>query len=297
VIARRALGLSARRLTPLVALVAAGGCFATRSDVKLVQTDIASLRAEVIKHEDDARAGLAAANKLLQAATDSLTKVSARTVSIQGDVRGETRTIKEQLLQIQQLLGQSQATIARMRAELAERGSVPPVLSGPVTTMPTQNPPAPLVPPAGKSGTNATSPTNTGAATDAMMSPRGPGPAELFQNGRDQQTRGSSGTARMLFQELLTNYPTSDEAPDAQFWIAESFANEKNPAAADAAYAAVVTKYPEAPKAPTALYKRAVLYAKQGNNAKARELFEQVVSRYPKSDEAVFATDQLKTLR
>jgi tol-pal system protein YbgF len=101
----------------------------------------------------------------------------------------------------------------------------------------------------------------------------------------------------MLFQELLTNYPTSDEAPDAQFWIAESFANEKNPAAADAAYAAVVSKYPDAPKAPTALYKRAVLYGKQGNNAKARELFEQVISRYPKSDEAVFSTDLLKTLR
>ncbi len=293
----RALGLHVRRLTPLVALVAAGGCFATRSDVKLVQTDIASLRTEVVKHEDDARAGLAAANKLLQAATDSLTKLSARTVSIQGDVRGETRTIKEQLLQIQQLLGQSQATIARMRAELAERSSAPPIAPGPVTTMPTQNPPAPLVPPIGKNGTNVPPTTNTAAVPDATTPAAGPGPSALFQNGRDQQTRGSSGTARMLFQELLTNYPTSDEAPDAQFWIAESFANEKNPAAADAAYAAVVTKYPDAPKAPTALYKRAVLYAKQGNNAKARELFEQVVSRYPKSDEAVFATDQLKTLR
>ncbi len=261
----------ARLLLPLVALVASGGCFATRNDVRLLQADIASLRSDGSKSDASARANLEQALKLLQVASDSLGRVSARTVSIQGDVRGEMRTIKEQLLQIQQLLGQSQATIARLRAELAERAAPP------TTTLP----PSAILPP----------PTDTAAST------RGPGPLELYQNARDQLNRGSTTTARSLFQELLNTYPTHEYAPQAQYWLAATYEKEKNIAAADAAYAAVVSKYANAAEAPMALYKRAMLFIQQANNPKARELLEQIVKRYPRSDEAVRAAELLPTLR
>lgn len=265
-----ALGLRARRLLPLIALVAFGGCFATRTDVRLVQTDVATLRADVNRHDEAARANLTQAIKLLQVATDSLARVSARTVSIQGDVRGEMRSIKEQLLQIQQLLGQSQATIARLRAELAERTGQA----------------APLVPPSsGLAGVDTTAATRT------------TGPLELYQNARDQLNRGSTTTARSLFQELLSKYPSHEYAPQAQYWLATTYEKEKNLGAADAAYAAVVTKYENAPEAPMALYKRAMLFIQQANTAKARELLDQIIKRYPRSDEAVRAAELLPTLR
>ncbi len=274
-----------RRLLPLAALVAAGGCFATRTDVRLVQTDIATLRTELSRTNAEQRAALAQAMTLLQTASDSLARVSARTVSLQGDVRGETRSIKEQLLQIQQLLGQSQATIARLRAELAERANAPV---------------SPVVPPTGSVPTSAG--RGAGAATppvamDSTAVVRGPGPLELYQSGRDQLNRGSTSTARVLFQEFVNNYPEHEYAPEAQYWLAVTYEREKNVAAADAAYAAVVSKYENAPEAPTALYKRAMLFVQQNNTPKARELLDQVVKRYPRSDEAVFAADQLKTLR
>ncbi len=291
-LARRVL-----RWFPVTLLSATAGCFATRNDVRLVQTDIASLRSELTRADADQRATLTQALRLLQTASDSVAQVSARTVSIQGDVRGEMRSIKEQLLQIQQLLGQSQATIARLRAELAERANAsasvppPPTIPGGATAAATQ-PPSPV--PVG-GGRGAAVPAQ--ATTDLAQPVRQPGSSELYQNGRDQLTRGSSTTARILFQELLTNYPTADEAPDAQFWIAESYAREKNAAAADAAYAAVVSKYANSAKAPTAVYKRAMLFLQQNNGAKARELFELVIARYPRSDEADLAAVQLKTLR
>ena len=83
----------------------------------------------------------------------------------------------------------------------------------------------------------------------------------------------------------------------AQFWIAESYAAEKNLPAADAAYAAVVSNFASSPKAATAMYKRGMLALQQGQKAQARQLLEQVVSRFPKSDEAVLAEEQLKSLR
>ena len=279
---RHALRSRVWRLVPLVAFVATGGCFATRGDVRIVQSDIASLRAEILRNQLEQRDALTQTMRMLQVASDSLSKVSARTVGIQGDVRGEMRAIREQMLQVQTLLGQSQATIARLRSEIESRSAAP------VAT-----PPAGTVPPPVSSGTGRTPPS---AASDTGAT-RAPGPNQLYTDGRDQLTRGGSATARIYFQELLTNYPTSDYAPDAQFWIAESFAKEKNLPAADAAYAAVVSAHPTSAKAPTALYKRAQLVLQQGNTQQARQLLEQVIARYPRSDEAELAAEQLKTLR
>ncbi len=271
------------RLVPLVALVATGGCFATRGDVRIVQSDISSLRAELLKNQLEQRDALAQTMRMLQVASDSLSKVSARTVSMQGDARGEMRAIREQMLQVQTLLGQSQATIARLRSEIESRSAAP---VGPPTTG--------AVPPQGSPTSSRTTPPP--APVDSAGA-RAPGPNQLYTDGRDQLTRGSSATARIYFQELLTNYPTSDYAPDAQFWIAESLAKEKNLPAADAAYAAVVSAHPTSPKAPTALYKRAQLLLQQGNTPQARQLLEQVIKSYPRSDEAELAAEQLKTLR
>jgi len=270
-----ALGLRMRGLLPLAVLVATGGCFATRTDVRLVQSDIAALRTELTRSNAEQRATLTKALAMLQVASDSLSRVSARTVSIQGDGRGEMRSIKEQLLQIQQLLGQNSATMARLQRELAERVSAPPATTvQPIGSLP------------------------PGAADSAAAAAaRVPGALELYQSARDQLNRGSTATARILYQDFLTTYPQHEYAPAAQFGLATTFEREKNSAAAETAYAAVVSKYENAPEAPTALYKRAMLFLQQQNNAKALELFDQVVKRYPRSDEASFAADQIKKLR
>jgi tol-pal system protein YbgF len=276
------------RLIPLVALSATGGCFATRGDMRVLQGDIAAMRAEVLKGQREQKDALAQTQRLLAVASDSVAKISARTVGIQGDVRGEMRGVREQLLQVQTLLGQSQATIARLRAEMEARNAMIPVAPAPTTE------PAPA---AGR-GTNPRPVTPTPAPSSADTSTGVlAGPNQLYTTGRDQLLRGATATARMTFQELITNYPQSDYAADAQFWIAESLAKENNAPAADAAYAAVVSAYPTSAKAPTALYKRAQLVLKMGNTAQARQLFEQVVSRFPRSDEAELATETLKTLR
>jgi tol-pal system protein YbgF len=282
------------RLVPLVALLATGGCFATRGDVRIVQNDVLTLRSEVLRQQQQHQETLTQTMRLLQVASDSLSRVGARTVSIQGDVRGEMRAIREQLLQVQTLLGQSQATIGRLRAELEARNNAAPAPTPPPAGQPGGPPTA--------SGTSSAGTRNPPAANpvpvdSAAMTPTGPGPNQLFTNGMDQLNRGSTSTARTLFQELITTYPSSDYVPDAQYWIAESLAKENNLAAADAAYAAVVSAHPTSAKAPTALYKRAQLLLRQNNATQARQLFEQVIAKYPRSNEAALAEETLKTLR
>lgn len=289
---RRGLLFRAMRLVPLVVLAATGGCFATRGDVRIVQDDVLSLRSEMQKQDQKQQEALDRTLQLLRVTSDSVAAVSARTVNIQGDVRGETRAIREQLLQVQTLLGESQATIARLRSELEARSAPPPqpplIADSTRATVPAGSPPR--TPPSG-------APPPVATDSQSVVSAPEPGPSQLFTNGMDQLTRGSTSTARTLFQELITNYPTSDLVPDAQYWIAESLARENNLAAADAAYAAVVSAHPASVKAPTALYKRAQLLLRQNNTAQARQLFEQVIARYPRSNEAALAEETLKTLR
>lgn len=262
------------RLAPLALVMVTSGCLATRGDVRIVQGDIATLRTELVRSQKEQNESLTQALRLLQVASDSLARVSARTVSIQGDLRGEMRDVRAQILQVQQLLGQSQATIARLRAELEARQTVP----------------APAAQPSTASTTGA-------AVPDSAAGAAGPGPNQLFMSGRDQLLRGSTSTARAMFQELISKYPNHDLAPDAQFWIAESLAKEKNTPAADAAFAAVVQTYPNADLASRALYKRGLLALEQGNVAQGKAFLEQVVARYPRSDSAELAKETLKTLR
>ena len=66
------------RLFPLVALAATGGCFATRGDVRIVQADIATLRTELGKAQQEQKDALLQTQRMIQLASDSLARVSAR---------------------------------------------------------------------------------------------------------------------------------------------------------------------------------------------------------------------------
>lgn len=273
-----------RRIAP-VALVATGACFATQSDVRVLQTDVQTLRTErhrqdslMLQRFDELMASLRTTNDTVRALSDRVTR-------LQGDVRGDLFQMNQQLLQIQELTGQSQRRLQELRSSLEAR----------------QQDVAPATQPATPSQT----PRDSAAAPGAQMpsaAPSGPpagspGPNQLFQSSLDQLRRGSPGSARRGFEELLRLYPTSELAGEAQFYIGEALAGEGNLAAADTAYGTVVARYSESPRAPTALYKRALLLQQRGNVAMARTALNELVRRYPRSDEAQLARDRLRTLQ
>ena len=138
----------------------------------------------------------------------------------------------------------------------------------------------------------AAAPRDTSHAATPTTAP--PGPNQLFQLALDQLRRGSAGAARTAFQQLLQQYPTADVAPDAEYFLGEAYALEKNGAAADSAYMTAFTKYPQAPRAPSALYKHALYLESTGKAAAARAAFQQLVQKYPRSDEAALASDHLR---
>jgi tol-pal system protein YbgF len=263
-------------LVPVVILTT-GACFATREDVRALHLDLRESRTERL------RADSAMAEQIRQVLTavttvnDSVEVLSTRLTSFQGAARGELFEIAQQLVTIQELTGQSQMRLQEVRASLEQRLQ--------------EGPPTGMVSDTGRAGA---APDSGGAAV--APSAADPGPNTLFQLALDQLRRGSAGTARIAFQELLTKHPTSDVADDAQFYLAESYAAENQPAAADSAYLLVVTQYPESPRAPTALFKRALTKVASNDTETAKAMFNDLIAKYPRSDEAALARERLRTL-
>jgi tol-pal system protein YbgF len=177
----------------------------------------------------------------------------------------------QQLIQIQELTGQSQRRLQELRSSLEQRGQG-------------------IMQPDSGMGVRDT----TGGAG---AQPGVPGPNEMFELSLDQLRRGSSGAAITGFQALLQQYPTADIAPEAQFYLGEAYRADGKLAEADSAYAVVVEKYPDSQRAATALYKRALFMEQQGNLTAARAMLNRLIQKYPRSDEAGLARDHLRSMR
>ena len=258
------------------AMVAVSGCFATRQDVQILQNDLAALRTQNQQADSVHRIQLDHVIGQLAEVNDSLRLLNARTTKWLGDVRGDLYGVSQQLIQIQQLTGQSQTRLQELRAQLEKRG---PALAPLPTAGPTP-------------GTAVAMSPDTSHAASA-----GPGPNELFELALNQLHRGSTNTARAGFQDLLQKYPNADIAPDAQFYLAQADEQAGQMAAADSGYQLVVARYPASPRAATALYKHASILEASGRTDAAKSAFQDVVSKYPQSDEAVLAKDKLRELK
>ena len=255
-----------RTMAPAAALLL-GGCLASKRDVFLLQGQLSSMQVAAARADAARSAQITAVLDQIVQSNDSVRALSARLAKLQSTVATDHYEMGRQILQIQELSGQSQRRLQELRASLEERSQM---AAAPVA-----------VPVAGDTSRPA---------------PPGPGPAQLFQSSLDQLRRGSARVARGGFEELLRSYPNSEDAPEAMIYIAETYAAERNQVAADSVYGLVVQRYPTSPKAATALYKHALSLRAAGRTAAARAAFDRVVRDYPRSDEATLAREQLRTL-
>jgi len=253
--------MRAARYAPLAALVLAG-CLASKTDIAVLQTDLRTIRAEAARGDSARRAQVDQVLAQLTRANDSVRAISVRLAKLQGDVANEHYQMSREIIQLQELSGQSTRRLQELRGALEERA--------PAAAQP--------------------------APGDTARAAAAPGPGQLFQSSLDQLRRGSPSVARGGFEELLRAYPTYEDAPEAMVYIAEAYAAERNQVAADSVYGLVVQRYPRSPKAATALYKRAQILRSAGQSAAARAALERIVREYPRSDEAALAREQLRTL-
>ena len=259
---------AARRSALVLTLGLAAGC-ALKGDVRKVELQVQALQADLAK-SDAARAAerdtILAAVRLLQQA---LATQQAYLVQLRGDLRTELLSVQQQLVAVQELTGQSQQRLTELRSRMEARAQQP----------------DPAVP--GQTG---------GAPVGPSGNPAGPGPDQMYDISLQQYRRGSLATARLGFREFLRVFPTHERAPDALFYIGESF-EQTAPDSAAAVYDQLVRAYPNSPRAPSALYKQGLLAEQRGDRATARTFYSRVIAGYPRSPEADLARQNQQRLK
>ena len=260
------------RSTLILVLGLCSGC-ALRGDVRKVELQVEALRSEMARSDSARRVERDSLARVLVAVQATISAEQNALVQIRGDIRSDLQAVQQQLMELQELTGQSQQRLSELRSRLS---SPPPAAPPPVDT--TTGGSAPTAAPAAPSG-------GSGSV----------GPDQMYDLTMQQYRRGSFTTARLGFREFLRLYPNDDRASDALYYVGESFAPE-NPDSASAVYQDVVKRFPNSPRAPSALYKLGLLAQQRGDKAGARTFFARVLAGYPRSDEANLARDRLQAL-
>ena len=109
--------------------------------------------------------------------------------------------------------------------------------------------------------------------------------------------RNDFPSAIEAFRAFVKDYPASQLAANAGYWIGISYANLKDYRSALAAQEEVLAKYPQSAKAPDALLAIASIQVEQGDSGSARNTLEDIIARFPSSEAAGKARTRLAALR
>ena len=118
----------------------------------------------------------------------------------------------------------------------------------------------------------------------------------LYTNALRDFTGGKYDLARQEFGDYLKNFPTSDLASNAQFYLGEIDFVQANYKDAITQYDRVLTNYPKSYKLAAARLKKAEAELALGQKASATRDFREVVRRFPGTDEARRAQAKLREL-
>jgi tol-pal system protein YbgF len=99
------------------------------------------------------------------------------------------------------------------------------------------------------------------------------------------------------FRAFVKDYPESQLAVNAGYWIGISYANLRDYRNALSAQQDILARFPQSSKAPDAMLAIAAIQIEQGDAGSARNTLEDIIARYPGSDAAGKARTRLSALR
>ena len=113
----------------------------------------------------------------------------------------------------------------------------------------------------------------------------------------DALKAGRYDDSAQLFLSFLELYPNGVYAPNALYWLGESYYVTQNYALAADQFRALLDRYPSNEKAPGALLKLGLSQSGLRQTEAAMATLRQVGQRYPGSDAARIAEDRLRSMQ
>lgn len=224
-----------------------------------------------------------------------------------GELKTEVQAQRAQIEELQQKLeqqdqsGRSQYLDLDSRLERLENGAAatPAPATAPATTTPSTSPAT-----AGSARPTSTPPP---APTFQDTPPRVYGDAATLGTGAGERTAynaafetlksGRYAEAARMFQAFLDAHPSGTYAPNAMYWLGESYYVTQNYALAQEQFQGLIDRYPTHDKAAGALLKVGLCQQGLRQLDAAESTYNQVLGRYPGTEAARVADDRLRAIQ
>ncbi len=257
-----------------------------------VDSNNASLRTLVQQSLDQTNALSARMDALQKSVGESSANDGAKIDGMASQTQGISDNIQDVQGRVGKLAAQMndlQSTLQSIDGRLAG-GAVPTAAPGAGAAAPP--------PPGGASNYNAPATTAPAAAPGGGPAGGLAGPASdtLYQNALRDFTTGKYDMAQQEFGDYVKNYPNTDLASNAQFYIGEISYQQGNYKDAITQYNLVLNNYPQSYKLSASLLKKGMAELELGMKATGVRDLKEVVRRFPGSDESRRASAKLKEL-
>ena len=107
-----------------------------------------------------------------------------------------------------------------------------------------------------------------------------------YEAAQGQRRVGNYQGAIVAFQSFIKQYPKSNLAPRAQYWIGDSYFNLRDFKLAIGSQQTLLKTYPDSPTVPDAMLNIASSQIEMGETAVGRRTLEELVAKFPVSEAA-----------
>ena len=157
---------------------------------------------------------------------------------------------------------------------------------------------APAPPASGSASPTRPSPAAaSGAARPASRpAPAGPDDQAAYSAALDSLKAGDYVASARGFQAYLAAYPQGALAPNAWYWLGESYYGTQNFPLALQAFQSLLSQFPDSAKAPDALLKKGYSQIETGQRGAGEQTLNRVITDFPGSPAAGLAASRLRAL-
>jgi tol-pal system protein YbgF len=167
---------------------------------------------------------------------------------------------------------------------------------------------ASATPPRSGAATPSPRPTTPAATRPANPLPRPATPSAAVPSSDPASEQAAYGQAfdalkrkdyvesARLFKAYTESYPQGQLAPNAWYWLGESYYVTQNYEIAMQSFEALLNQFPDSSKIPDGMLKLGYCQSQLGLKDRAKNTFNEVMRLYPATDAARFAQSQLRSM-
>jgi tol-pal system protein YbgF len=142
----------------------------------------------------------------------------------------------------------------------------------------------------------ASAPARAGAPLTAPRPASGASGEEAYAAAFQALKNDDFVESARAFQAYLRDYPDGALAPNAWYWLGESYYVTQNFPLALQAFDTVVSRFPDSSKAPDALLKKGYSQIELGQAGAGASTLNAVINEFPGTEAARLANTRLRTL-